>query len=156
MQSLQQVAFVTDIAVWHDVAVFHIGEIVRKLREEQNLGVVEFAQKAGISPTTLGEIEKNTGNPRANTWDKIAAALGTTVGELHARLAAANQAPKEEPTALRGPLGQEFTSLWNRLSARSQTSLVAVAREIVESRRGEGDADSDDDAEQGPYRRRSR
>lgn len=60
-----------------------IGDIIRKLRISKDLTQEALAENAGISPTTLGNIETGrTRNPDKATIERIADALGVDVGVL--------------------------------------------------------------------------
>jgi len=60
----------------------HVGEKVRRLREEQALTQEELAQKAGITLTSVSRIELNKAEPRPKTRRKLAEALGVEPSEL--------------------------------------------------------------------------
>lgn len=51
------------------------GEYIRQLREERGYNLVEFAEKAGISPSYLSELERGAKKPSLKTLDKIAGVL---------------------------------------------------------------------------------
>lgn len=51
------------------------GEHIRSLREERGYNLVEFAEKAGISPSYLSELERGAKRPSLKTLDKIASVL---------------------------------------------------------------------------------
>jgi transcriptional regulator with XRE-family HTH domain len=76
----------------HTTAVFHIGDVVRKLRRENGLTLVQLSQRASVSKTTLSGLERNGENFERDTLRKIAGALGTTEGALY-ELLRALQAP---------------------------------------------------------------
>jgi transcriptional regulator with XRE-family HTH domain len=59
-----------------------IGERIKKKREQFNLQLNELAQKIGISPSALSQIEKAKSFPSIVTLKTIADKLHTTVGEL--------------------------------------------------------------------------
>jgi transcriptional regulator with XRE-family HTH domain len=55
--------------------VFHVGDLIRKLREQRGLGVVDLAKKAGLDKGTISKVEN--GKPvSAETLERIATALG--------------------------------------------------------------------------------
>lgn len=58
----------------------HVGEFIRKRRDEAGMTQEELAREAGVSPTTLGRIEKGVVRPRGKTLAKISAALGVESG----------------------------------------------------------------------------
>lgn len=59
-----------------------IGERIKKKREQFNLQLNELAEKIGISPSALSQIEKAKSFPSVLTLKTIAEKLHTTVGEL--------------------------------------------------------------------------
>ncbi|MBN1117886.1 MAG: helix-turn-helix transcriptional regulator [Bacteroidales bacterium] len=59
-----------------------IGERIKKKRVEFNLQLNELAEKIGISPSALSQIEKAKSFPSILTLKTIAEKLHTTVGEL--------------------------------------------------------------------------
>lgn len=59
-----------------------IGSKLRKLRKSLNLGVVEAAERAGISSGFLSAIELSKANASVATIHRLAAAYGTTVLEF--------------------------------------------------------------------------
>ena len=56
--------------------VVHIGDTLRKLRDEKFLSQRELARAAGISPTTVFKLEANQAEPHPRTIRKLAEALG--------------------------------------------------------------------------------
>lgn len=59
-----------------------IGERIKKKREQYHLQLNELAEKIGISPSALSQIEKAKSYPSVITLKTIAEKLHTTVGEL--------------------------------------------------------------------------
>lgn len=66
-------------------AVFHVGDVVRKLRVERGLSLEELAQLADVNKMTLSGLERGE-NYRRDTLEKVAAALQKSVAELFAPL----------------------------------------------------------------------
>ena len=60
----------------------HIGQIVRKLRLQQNLTIAEIARKAQISSGMLSKIENSQTSASLDTLANLANALGTTLASL--------------------------------------------------------------------------
>lgn len=58
------------------------GEKLRELREERFLSHRELAQLAGVSPTTVLNLEKGQAEPQRRTIRKLAAALNVEPHEL--------------------------------------------------------------------------
>lgn len=59
-----------------------LGERIKRKREDLHLRLNELAQKVGISPGALSQIEKAKAFPSITTLKSIADNLYTTVGEL--------------------------------------------------------------------------
>ena len=62
--------------------VVHIGDTLRKLRDEKFLSQRELARAAGISPTTVFKLEANQAEPHPRTIRKLAEALGVEPSKL--------------------------------------------------------------------------
>jgi len=65
---------------------FHVGDVIRKLRQDRNWTVEDLARKAGVNKMTVSGIERGESNYRRQTLELIAAALKSTVDELHSQL----------------------------------------------------------------------
>jgi transcriptional regulator with XRE-family HTH domain len=61
------------------------GEKLRQLREGRFLSHRELAVQAGVSPTTILNLEKGAAEPQRRTIRKLAQALGIEPAELVAR-----------------------------------------------------------------------
>lgn len=57
-------------------AAQQLGKIARRIREEQQLGLVEVAKLAGISAGMLSRLETGAASPSLDTISSLAAALG--------------------------------------------------------------------------------
>jgi transcriptional regulator with XRE-family HTH domain len=62
----------------------HVGEQIKKRREEANLSISALATRAGVSKGYLWSLEKgeSAARPSGRTLYRIAAALGTTMSDL--------------------------------------------------------------------------
>ncbi|HHX51464.1 MAG TPA: helix-turn-helix domain-containing protein [Clostridia bacterium] len=58
------------------------GNVIRKMREERNYSLADFASRAGISISYLSEIERGAKKPSLKTIDKIASALNIPKTQL--------------------------------------------------------------------------
>jgi transcriptional regulator with XRE-family HTH domain len=61
----------------------HIGEEIRRRREEQELTGFQLAVKAGMAPSAVSQIETGKRVPSSASVVKLAEALGVDVGELY-------------------------------------------------------------------------
>jgi transcriptional regulator with XRE-family HTH domain len=68
----------------HTRGVFHIGSVIRALRQQRRIGLIAFAKRIGISPTTLSHIERTGQNFERATLVKIATGLKVSETELYA------------------------------------------------------------------------
>src|SRR5918995_5202181 len=59
-----------------------IGEEVRRQREELGLTGAQLAERAGMAPSAVSQIETGKRNPSSTSVVKLAEALGLGVGEL--------------------------------------------------------------------------
>jgi transcriptional regulator with XRE-family HTH domain len=64
------------------VPVVHIGERLRRLREQRALRQEDLARLAGIGKNTVNRLEKNHTEPHMTTIRKLADALGVEPREL--------------------------------------------------------------------------
>ena len=77
--------------LWREVA----GEQLRSERLEQGLRLVDVAERAGVSPQYLSEVERGLKDPSSEMLGAITQAVGLSLAELSRRVAGA---------ALPGPL----------------------------------------------------
>jgi transcriptional regulator with XRE-family HTH domain len=63
---------------------WHVGDVVRKLREERGWSQAELAKAAKIGRQAVIKVEKNDGGQRADNLKKVAQALGFSEPELYA------------------------------------------------------------------------
>jgi transcriptional regulator with XRE-family HTH domain len=64
------------------------GEVIRRYRQWKQLSRRELAQRAGVSPVFLGEIERGEKDGSAHTLCLLADGLGVPLAELYLRVAA--------------------------------------------------------------------
>lgn len=76
----------TGLSVCHNSRMFHVGDVIRKLRQERGLSLEQFSEVAAVNKATISQIERGEANPRSDTLARIAFALGTTVEALYATL----------------------------------------------------------------------
>lgn len=84
-----------------------LGELVRELRTRQNLSVRTLAAKAGFSPSFISQVEHGQASPSIASLERIAGALGVTLGDFFR--------PAVAPTAIvRAGERAELASSWSR------------------------------------------
>ena len=59
-----------------------LGESLRQLRRERGETLVETAERAGVSPQYLSEMERGLKEPSSEMIAAVAGALGVTLGDL--------------------------------------------------------------------------
>ena len=103
-------------------AVLHAwGEVVRRYRQWKGLSRRELAQRAGLSPVFLGEIERGEKDPSSHSLCLVASALDAPLAELYLRVAT-------RLTGVAGPDQEEQTSLPLGLRETSGEYLDGVSR----------------------------
>ena len=60
----------------------HVGDIVRHLRKAHHLSVRTLADKCGFSPSFISQVELRQASPSIASTERIASALGVTLGEF--------------------------------------------------------------------------
>lgn len=83
----------------------HIGDAVRRIREERGWTQEQLAEAAGLTPNGVWMIENGRTHPRKKTIESLAAALG--VGELEL-FSGAPALASEDPPGLREMLDKEL------------------------------------------------
>lgn len=87
-----------------------LGEAVRRLRERQQLSLRTLAERSGFSASFLSQVENGQASPSISSMERIAAALGVTLGQFF-------QAAEATPTAVvrsdqRPVLNSEWSEAW--------------------------------------------
>ena len=80
-----------------------LGECLRRLRRERGETLVETAERAGVSPQYLSEMERGIKEPSSEMIAAVGGALGVTLGDL--ALAVAIRLRTVEADAPAGPTG---------------------------------------------------
>jgi transcriptional regulator with XRE-family HTH domain len=66
------------------------GSMIRRVRKSQNLTLTDLADKMGLSPSFLSQVERGLINPSINSLRRIALALGTPVSYFFEESGSAN------------------------------------------------------------------
>lgn len=61
---------------------YHVGELLRELREKRGLSVRTLAGNAGFSPSFISQVENGQASPSIASLEKIAACLDITLAEF--------------------------------------------------------------------------
>jgi transcriptional regulator with XRE-family HTH domain len=128
------------------------GEVLRRYRQWKRLSRRELAQRAGISPVFLGEIERGEKDPSSHSLCLLADALGVPLAELYLRVAARLHASFQESDDQRAlpltthevggeyidavPLAKDETAfdlykIARLLRSDQQVSLLVLARSLL-------------------------
>ncbi|MGH7254933.1 MAG: helix-turn-helix domain-containing protein [Nitrospirales bacterium] len=86
----------------------NVGEVIRRFREDQKLSVRTLASKCGFSPSFISQVENGQASPSINSLERIALALGITLGDFFQ----AREAPP--PSVIRAGSRPTFQSQWSR------------------------------------------
>ncbi|MDP3092481.1 MAG: XRE family transcriptional regulator [Nitrospira sp.] len=70
-----------------------LGEAIRRLRDSQRLSVRALASNCGFSASFISQVELNQASPSLSSLERIAAGLGTTLGQLFVTAAPSAPAP---------------------------------------------------------------
>lgn len=65
-----------------DQLKWHVGDVVRKLRESKRWNQARLAEVSGVNKGTIVSVEEN-GNVKRETLEKVAAGLGMSVGDVY-------------------------------------------------------------------------
>jgi XRE family transcriptional regulator, regulator of sulfur utilization len=90
-----------------------IGPTLKRARQQQKLSLRALGEKTGFSASFLSQVELGQASPSLASLEKIAGALGMTLGQL-----------LTEPTAAQGPVfrrrsGEGLRSEWSKASLQS-------------------------------------
>jgi transcriptional regulator with XRE-family HTH domain len=133
-----------DIATCDDPCREHIGDRIRRVREEKGLSITALSQLTGFDETTLRAIEDNTLSPPLGTIIKLSKALDSALRRLIAgegqRLWAITR--KHERTVVeRSSTGQgrkaayTYMSLAPDVKGRHMEALVVQLEEVPDQER---------------------
>jgi transcriptional regulator with XRE-family HTH domain len=100
-----------------------IGEHIRQLRLKRHVSVRAFAAQTGFSPSFISQLENGQVSPSLGSLQKIAEALGVTLGEFFA--AAANG---EEALIVHPPDRRRMDSTWTDAHLEALGSMARSRR----------------------------
>lgn len=85
-----------------------VGERLRQLRTAAGLSVRTLAARTGFSPSFISQVENGQASPSIASLERIAAALGTTLGEFF------EASGPTDPVVVHAPRRQQLRSTWSR------------------------------------------
>lgn len=124
---------VIETPICQPTAVFHIGDVVRKVRVQKGWSQEELARRANVAKGTVNDLEQGKRNFRHESLTQVAEALETSVVDLYLAL---NSATGQAPPVVRELPAAEFTS--NASPAEGVDVTTYRKRDIPVI--GEGDA----------------
>jgi transcriptional regulator with XRE-family HTH domain len=101
-----------------------IGEEVKRRREEMKLTGAQLAERAGMAPSAVSQIETGKRTPSSASVIKLAAALGVEVGDLYPK----GQPRLPDSLAIEDILERAGTETrWGALSDADWDSMLEIA-----------------------------
>lgn len=127
----------TTLVVWETAPVFHLGDVVRKLRQDRKWTLDALSEQTGINKTTLSELERGGGNPRLDTLLKIAKAFGVMPEQLFPSISQFETAGDIHPEDDAPPSDNEVENEPDGVARSEAESLAAIYLSLrdVSSRR---------------------
>ena len=97
-----------------------IGEHIRRLRLKRHVSVRAFAAQTGFSPSFISQLENGQVSPSLGSLQKIAEALGVTLGEFFAATASG----AEEDLIVRPSARRRLDSTWTDVHLEALGSMT--------------------------------
>ena len=91
-----------------------LGAVVHRLREAQGLSLRALAERAGFSASFLSQVENEQASPSISSMERLAAALGVTLGEFFRTAEGLNTA-----NVVRADARQTLYSQWSKARIES-------------------------------------
>jgi transcriptional regulator with XRE-family HTH domain len=108
---------------------YHVGELLRELREKRGLSVRTLAGNAGFSPSFISQVENGQASPSIASLEKLAACLDITLAEFFQAGAARSSAvvrSTERPRLESGWSKAEIESLGAGRGSRLEPVLITL------------------------------
>jgi transcriptional regulator with XRE-family HTH domain len=108
---------------------YHVGELLRDLREKRGLSVRTLAASAGFSPSFISQVENGQASPSIASLEKIAACLEITLAQFFQAGAARSSAVvrvNERPRLESGWSGAVLESLGTGAASRLDPVLITL------------------------------
>jgi XRE family transcriptional regulator, regulator of sulfur utilization len=100
-----------------------LGQAVRRLREARGLSLRAVAEQAGFSASFLSQVENEQASPSIASMERIAAALGVTLGEFFQ-----STARKRSVAVVRPAAHVSLQSEWSKARMESLASGAPAGR----------------------------
>jgi DNA-binding XRE family transcriptional regulator len=128
---------VIDISLCENTIVMteiHVGDAIRKLREERGWNRADLARIADIRPNTIGDLEK-LGTPTMKTIGAVAHAFGLRVEDIFYKLRELRHGQPENPVVYADPAHVRYHDLLERIlkdhEPRCINTVIAVLETIA-------------------------
>lgn len=102
-----------------------LGEAVRALRERQQISLRALAELTGFSPSFMSQVENGQASPSISSLEKIAAALGVTLGQFF------NAAETHTPAVTRANHRPTIKAEWSKADLEALGGTAAARLEPV-------------------------
>jgi transcriptional regulator with XRE-family HTH domain len=103
-----------------------VGEWVRRLRTEQRMSLRTLASRTGFSPSFISQVENGVVSPSIASMEKIAHALGVSLGEFFAAAASG-----EGGLIVRAHDRLQLSSLWSHGRMEALAPMAGLRLEPV-------------------------
>jgi XRE family transcriptional regulator, regulator of sulfur utilization len=91
----------------------NLGESVRRLRELQHISLRALAEKTDFSPSFISQVENGQASPSISSMERIALALGVTLGEFF------QSAERDRPSVVKAKNRLGLSSEWSKANIES-------------------------------------
>ncbi|MEO8099807.1 MAG: XRE family transcriptional regulator [Acidobacteriota bacterium] len=79
---MEKISIINALQTRHHMIEANLGEAVRRLRERSHISLRTLAEKCDFSPSFISQVENGQASPSISSMEKIALALGVTLGEF--------------------------------------------------------------------------
>ena len=124
------------------MAEIHVGDAIRKLREERGWNKGDLAEKANIRPNTIGDLER-LGTPTMNTLRAIAHALDLSVEDIFYRLRELRQIDSGQ-SSRQDPEHEKLHAMLESVLQGGDTKCIKAVVAVLEAASGGDLPDSSD------------
>ena len=107
------------------LAETNLGEAVRRLRERAGMSLRALAEQTGFSASFMSQVENGQASPSISSLEKIAAALGVTLGQFF------NAAEASSPPVVRAASRPRIKAEWSKADIEALGGSAGVRLEPV-------------------------